>query len=92
MSSSLKAWRPESHQWLFTWKNHDFLDTGEYMYDPIINQDCEPSAEGATFRLHALYGSLLGLSFLQIPRSCSEPPHRCSGPGWFVPQDQASCC
>lgn len=39
-----------------------------------IKQDCEPFAEGATFRLHALRDGSLGFSFLQIPRSCSESP------------------
>lgn len=40
-----------------------------------IKQDCEPFAEGATFRLHALRDGSLGFSFLQIPRSCSESPN-----------------
>jgi len=35
MSCSLKAWRPESHQWLIAQKTHDFLDAGEQMYSPI---------------------------------------------------------
>lgn len=55
---------------------------------PSAEPPAEPSAEGATFRLWAVCGALLGLSILQIPRDCRKTPLH----WWVVPQAGALGC